>query len=506
MTGVELTRAAGAVATAVGVAALLLPVPRVSPTLRRAAGLVLTMVAWAVLTVTLAPSITSRLTHPAVAGAVLVAAVVGLGLVWLGGRAVVRWPTAWFVALAVTLPVRIPVPLGGDDHNLLLPLYAVIFAGVAGLVWERLRGRMDARWEPSTSLDLPLGIFLTFALASAAWSVDGKEATVKIVFFYVPFLLLYLTVVAWWPRARAVPALTLTTIALAVPVALLALVQYATGHILWNVRLEQSNKYSSFFRANSIFWDPNILGRFLVVGILAVTALVWLRPYRREAVAAAAVLVVLLGGLAVSFSRSSCLMLMTGLALLAWRAFGGRRTVAVGGITLLLLGGVAVASSHNVRRALTSPHRMSKVSEGRFDLIRGGVHIWERAPVHGAGLGGFQKRYQQSLTPSEQRRVRVVISHNTPITVLSELGAVGFGLFVWLCLRVWRDIRGAARRVGGEAGWEMWVMLAVVTGILVHALFYAGFFEDPYLWTLTAGALALGATAGSQAREPEPGG
>ena len=155
----------------------------------------------------------------------------------------------------------------------------------------------------------------------------------------------------------------------------------------------------------------------------------------------------LLGGLAVTFSRSSCLMLMTALGIMAWRGFGGRRTLAVGGATLLILGIGAVFVSGNVRRAATDVDRLNRVSEGRFDLIRGGVHIWEQAPVHGAGLGGFEKRYQETLTPAEQRRVRVVISHNTPVTILSELGAVGFGLFVWLAISLWRAVSAAARRL-----------------------------------------------------------
>jgi len=45
-------------------------------------------------------------------------------------------------------------------------------------------------------------------------------------------------------------------------------------------------------------------------------------PEKRELIIGTAAIVVLSGGLLVSFSRSSCLMLMTGVVLLAWRAFG----------------------------------------------------------------------------------------------------------------------------------------------------------------------------------------
>ena len=57
----------------------------------------------------------------------------------------------------------------------------------------------------------------------------------------------------------------------------MALWQYATDEIWWNETLQQANVYSRFFRVNGIFFDPNILGRYLVIGILAALALAWVR-------------------------------------------------------------------------------------------------------------------------------------------------------------------------------------------------------------------------------------
>ena len=59
----------------------------------------------------------------------------------------------------------------------------------------------------------------------------------KAVFFYLPFTLLYVLVVAWWPRARALAALAITTIAGGVIAAGVALFQYATREIWWNETL-----------------------------------------------------------------------------------------------------------------------------------------------------------------------------------------------------------------------------------------------------------------------------
>lgn len=505
----EITREVASGAAAAGVALLFLPIPRVRPSLRRLGGLVLLVAAWVALAATLLPDgegqrVADRLTTPVGAVAGLVGLAVTAAAVAVAVRLTLRWPTAWFAALGLALPVRIPVPIGGDDRNLLLPLYVVLAIGVIAFLWGRLRGRFTADDEPSTLLDVPLAAFLVYALASCVWSVDPEEAAVKLVFFYVPFTLLYLAVAALWRHAQALRALAWATVCLAVPVAVLAVYQYAARDIFLNVRLQQANVYSRFFRSNAIFYDPNILGRYLVVAIVAIVALAWWRPRSRELVVGAVLLVPLCAGLAVTFSRSSCLMLMLALALMSWRAFGTRRTLAVGGATLAILAMGAFMASKNVRKVVTDSGRLEKVSEGRFDLIRGGVEIWQEAPVHGAGLGGFENRYQAILTPAEQRRVRVVISHNTPVTVLSELGAIGFGLFVWLGIRLWRALAEGARLARDPDGWAIWTMLALVCGILLHALFYAGFFEDPFLWTLTAGAMVMSAAAGAVGRRPDP--
>lgn len=488
----ELTRDVAAVVAATGTVLLFLPVPVVSATARRSLGLALIVGAWITLALGLAPtSVTDRLDTPVGVAAVLGGALVAGAMAWIGGRVVIRWPVAWFALLGLCLPLRVPVPIGGDTSNLLVPLYLVIIGGVAGWVVARLTGRTAADDDPRTPLDIPLAAFVAFSAASTLWSADGEEAAVKLVFFYIPFALLYLAVVAWWPRARALGALATTTVALATGVAALAVVQYATRWIFWNDRLAQANSYGRFFRANGIFFDPNILGRYLAVAIVAVVAYAWLRPRWPTFVVGAPVLVVLCAGLAVSFSRSSCLMLMLGMGMLAWRAFGARRTLAVGLGVVVLLGGAAIASSGTIRGVLTDSKKLENVSEGRFDLMRGGLEIWRTAPIEGAGLGGFEERFSETLTPSEQRRVRVIISHNTPVTVLSELGAIGFGLFLVLTAATGVVIARGSRVLGTVDGWAAWAMLAVVAGIFVHATLYAALFEDPFTWVLAAGALAL---------------
>ena len=72
--------------------------------------------------------------------------------------------------------------------------------------------------------------------------------------------------------------------------ATVGLYQWATREVFWNPKLKVDNAYAPFFRVNSVFWDPSIYGRYLVVAILATLAVVLLGL--RERVMAAGVAVI----------------------------------------------------------------------------------------------------------------------------------------------------------------------------------------------------------------------
>ena len=56
------------------------------------------------------------------------------------------------------------------------------------------------------------------------------------------------------------------------------------GHLLLsNAKVQESNDLKPYFRVNSLFFDPNIYGRFLALTMIALAAmLVWTRE-RRDA-------------------------------------------------------------------------------------------------------------------------------------------------------------------------------------------------------------------------------
>ena len=81
--------------------------------------------------------------------------------------------------------------------------------------------------------------------------------------------------------------------------------QYATRDISQNLKLKTINVYAAFFRVNSVFFDPSIYGRFLVIALVADRRADHPGRSLREGIAALAFAAVTWLGLLISFSQSS---------------------------------------------------------------------------------------------------------------------------------------------------------------------------------------------------------
>ena len=71
----------------------------------------------------------------------------------------------------------------------------------------------------------------------------------------------------------------------------------------------------------------------------------------------------------------------------------------------------------------------------RVDLFRGGINIFLQYPLFGVGSGNF-KYISGKYLPIRMN----FYSHNTFITVLTELGIIGFLFFIGICLRIIKNI------------------------------------------------------------------
>ncbi|HEX8856413.1 MAG TPA: O-antigen ligase family protein [Thermoleophilaceae bacterium] len=438
---------------------------------------------------------------PAVGAAVLGVAVMGaLAAVFL------RRPEAFPLLAVFTLPFRIPVEAGGQTANLLVPLYAVVGGAAIAYAWERLRGS-NGGWNgqarrpfcpderpPGTLEAVLIGAVVLYTL-QAAYSTDFETALKNVVFFYVPFALLFrfLTSLEW--NERVVRRAFGVALLLALVFVSIGFWEYATRHLLWNPKVIASNEFESYFRVNSLFFDPSIYGRFLALVMIGLaTVLLWARRTRNVWVVTG-LLAFLWAGLVLTFSQSSFVALLVGLAVLAalrWRARPVVATVAAAAIVAAI---VVVAVPSAVNLDVGSSRSVSQASSGRFDLIGGGLRMFADRPVWGFGSGSFSKEFRQREKVSSQRAASA--SHTIPLTYAAEQGVVGFAAYVavlWAAFRLlFRSLSGPlrGREPPGDKALARAAIAAAFAALVVHTLLYASFLEDPITWTLLGAGLAL---------------
>jgi O-antigen ligase len=431
--------------------------------------------------------------QPALLVAGTIAAVAGIAaLAWLFRRR-----PGWLApALVATMPFRVPIDLGGGDSNLLLPLYAVIAGGLAAALvdaWTEPAG--DPRHDGGGwigAIGWALGGFVVLYALQAAYADDLTPALQSVAFFLAPFAALYaLLAEARWdaPALRAIVAVLVVEGAAFL---LVGLVEYGTGELLWNDKVIAGNEAHAYFRVNSLFWDPNILGRYVAVTMIVLAAIVAFGERRREVKAAAACFALLWMLLLITFSQTSTLALLAGLIVLAATRWGLARGVAAAIATVVAIA-VAVV-------VIAGGGLSSETTSGRAGLVDGGLEIAGDHPLAGVGSGGFAAEFTARYYEGEGFAAE---SHTEPVTVAAEQGAVGlvaYGTLLGVTIgallgATGLELRGRARGTALAA-----TLLAIYAVMLVHSLGYAAFLTDPITWTVLAVAGAALAPAPATVR------
>jgi O-antigen ligase len=405
--------------------------------------------------------------------------------------ALYRFPAWSPVALLVAAPFRIPVGFAGDDVLLLIPLYFVLAAAVLAFVARLLTG---AEVKPIPLFFAgPAAVFALLASVSLSWSSDTRNGTIALVFFLLPFSALA-QVVARSPFERWTPrALATALVSLACAFTAVGLWQLRSGELFFAPDLEVGNAYTTFFRVTSVFKDPSIYGRHLVLGIVVLVAALWLG--RIGLIAGSALVAFLWTGLYFSYSQSSMVALLAGVLAVGLVAADARSRRIVLGATLAV-----VLLSIPVLLATGKDDSLRRLTSGRSDLIENAVDVIRDHPLAGVGIGA-EARESRELARAQGDRIGKP-SHTTPLTVTAELGALG--VLAYLAF-----LAGGAVTLLRAYQRDQAIGLALAATFLVlvvHSIFYSGFFEDPLMWgTLAAAAAALLAPLGVHAPSPASG-
>jgi putative inorganic carbon (hco3(-)) transporter len=433
-------------------------------------------------------------------GVLAVAALAGSAVIAALAAAMTRFPILLPVLILVALPFRIPLEVGDETANLLVPLYLVTGAGVLATALGRLPAREPLGSDGSTAPSGPatwlrplLATSVVLFATGLLWSGDQSQGLQHLCFFLVPFAVVFSLMLDVPLDRRTLRTMLLVVAGLGLVWASVGFVEYQVRELLWNEAVIRSNEFHVYFRVNSLFWDPNIYGRYLAIVITVIAAaLLWARQ-RNEAIALAVTSGVLWLALTTTFSQSSFIALLAGLATLAALRWSLR--LVAGGITLLLVAGFLFAAFAGGLVKLDL-NRLNPQTGGRANLVEGGVDLFLDRPVFGWGSGAFSRAFKEEIAGPG---APVTESHTEPVTVAAELGTAGLAVYLALMVAAFAALSAGMRGVmpglggdgigagsvrgppGARAG-----MLAAFVAVLVHTVFYAGFLDDPVTWVLLA--------------------
>jgi hypothetical protein len=435
--------------------------------------------------------------------AALAAGVGGILLVAAAAAIFVRFPLLTIPALVLAAPFRLPLDIDRDHRffvavaeggklGRLLPLYAVLTASAGAFLYRAVRRNEIS--APPRLIALPTAAFLGFASISLLWTRDLDAGANLLAFFLLPFAAMVAIVArselaAWLPKALAVIAVGLATI-----FAVVGLWQEATKELLfYGPQLAVANAYSPFFRVTSLFTDPSLYGRHVVLGFAVLLVLLW--AGRIHIAAAAALMAVMFAGLYFSYSQSSWAALFVvaaAVTIVAGDRTARRAVIAATAVALIVAAGfVAVQARDKSIRELTS---------GRWQRAELTIDVVREQPLIGVGLGA-QPKVSRGLGAGRNARQARFVSHTTPLTVAAELGIVGFALYGLLlagAVRMLVILRRSRPALGLAIG-------AVLLALFTHALAYSGFFEDPITWlAIGVGAAYLSVPAPVRQTETAP--
>lgn len=325
---------------------------------------------------------------------------------------------------------------------------------------------------PFTALDVVPAAYVVFVLASAYLTSDEFATRTVGVVRYL-FVVVAIGVVVYYfltlGPGRRVDSESIMKVLLAAGVvqACFALFELATNWRLWPSAGWDKLGGTEYARIVGTLANPAVTGAFLGAVIVTATAVLVFHGPRSLRTLSIASLVLCVPALLATLTRAPILATLVAvvLMLLASRA----RYVA---LVALLAGGIALfALFPSIRESSLYERRVgvSNTIGHRAELQDWSLRLWRQEPLLGFGWGSFDEvknRAQFSADGISTKTLRYYTSHNSYLTILVELGAVGLALLVLPFLVI--GYRGLAR--ARSPGPDQWIVTGSLAAILVIAL------------------------------------
>ena len=353
---------------------------------------------------------------------------------------------------------------------------------------------------PVFNLKEPVFLLLATIAISLSYSPNQPEATVSFVRVSFLVLFMYLTQVVIDSK-KAVAAVLWSMAIVTVGGAVMGAYQVITGQFHLPVKVIQALG-GNVPRATGMFHNPNIFATFLMCGVLPLLAV--LLNYRmhiaKRAFFTLSVLIGL-GGLLASFSRSTWVATMIGIMVTLWLSKQLRYLflfAIIGFIAILGLKEFVPFADYIFERFLsifTFFDEFGQVgrasSTARVYLVIASIDMFLDHPVLGIGWRAFPEVFSQYAPSGFPHWSKVNEPHTVITMVLGELGIVGFVAIVWFIGRVFRTgLSGLKRMQDSYLRAVMIGMIGTFSAFQVSQTFN-GDFSNNMFWFFTGMLFAV---------------
>lgn len=338
-------------------------------------------------------------------------------------------------------------------------LVVILAIGIVWVVKDRSRLVFFLRHPLTRPILILISVYIALHVVTGLTALFRDDVTTKALGYgllsnlrYLVFFIICLLLGSYhkewiakhWPKLLLIPAGLVVVFGLlqafVLPIDFLKHVGYGPDTIAPYITVDEKLDY---VRAQSTLRGPNPLGAYLVLVIVAIAAIFSRKYQRTKQFAFAGLLVGAIAVLYATYSRSAYIGVAVAIAVLAWcmaPSWKLRRLLLIGATVIVVLGAgtvFALRDNDRLQNILfhTDEHSQSTSSsnESRAGVMLDGVKdVAEQPYGRGPGTAGPASVYNHEGTNR--------ISENYFLQIAQEVGIIGLGLFVAICIFVGRAL------------------------------------------------------------------
>lgn len=405
-----------------------------------------------------------------------------------GGVVIAIRPWIGFLLLVGSLPLRSfsLISLGAANIRISEAVFLiVVFGFTANLLAS---GKVNVR---KSKIELPLILFLLWMLISFLWASALIPAIVQFSRVLFGAVLFFLSVQIIKSRRMLHQAIN-TWFIVGFVISLIAIYEFAKSglpYLIQNIEIA-STVYTQTLRS-SVFLSPTLLASYLNLSIFFGFGSLLNAKSTKQKIVLFGAIFILVCALILTFSRGGWAGLLVGITYLLYKSKSMKKYFFVGIIILVILlflfGGVI--KNVIVARFFSYTNPQDDIAfQERLMLWRATEKMIKDSPLTGVGIGNSPQMYEKlsSSFPTQYR-----YTHSLYLNILTELGILGFLLFLSLCVKVAQSIFLFLRKnIPVETRRLCWCFAAGLMSYAVHGILHFHLAER-HIWVFLGIGIAF---------------